>query len=234
LSTYLIKRAGHYHYRRAVPAAWRHLLGQREWKQSLKTSSRTEAEVKARALAVEHDKFLAELEIKGSDQIAKERYQDIRQTFDQQEKGIYAWFQNTELTDEDELELYRRLHQLSRNRRAKVKALGLKPDPRVVQKVFLEYGYEGEFGAGVAPPTDRQEYYEWLGEKHKIEAMIADLAPEENRLLSVANDWHQHVGHRPQTWRKHLEKLNRFVSAVGDLPIDQITREHVEAYFVTA
>ncbi len=230
MSTYLIKRAGHYHYRRAVPAAWRHLLGQREWKQSLKTSSRTEAEIKARALAVQHDELLAELEIKGPDEIAKQRYQEVQQTFDHQEKSIYRWFQSTELTDEDELELYRQLHLLKLNRRAKVKALGVKPDPRVVQKAFLEYGYEGEFGAGVAPPRDRQEYYEWLGEKHKTEAMIADLAPEENKLLAVADDWHRHVGHRRQTWRKHLDKLNRFVSAVGDLPIDQITREQVEMF----
>ena len=48
--------------------------------------------------------------------------------------------------------------------------------------------------SGLAPPTDRQEYYEWLGEKHKTEAMIADLAPDENKLLAVANDWHQHIG----------------------------------------
>jgi hypothetical protein len=185
LSTYLIKRAGHFHYRRAVPAAWRHLLGQREWKQSLKTSSRTEAEVKARALAVQHDELLAELEIKGPDQIAKQRYQEIQQTFDDQEKSIYRWFQSTELTNEDELELYRQLHLLERSRRTKEKKLDYRPDPRVVKKAFLEYGHEGEFGAGVTPPTGRQEYYEWLGEKHKIEAMIADLAPEQNKLLAV-------------------------------------------------
>ncbi len=85
----------------------------------MKTSSRTEAEVKARALAVQHDELLAELEIKGPDQVAKQRYQEIQQTFDDQEKSIYRWFQSTELTDEDELELYRQLHLLERSRRTK-------------------------------------------------------------------------------------------------------------------
>ena len=64
----------------------------------------------------------------------------------------------------------------------------------------------------------------------KLERKITRLAPEQNKLLAVAEDWHSFVGHSRQTWRKHTEKLKRFVLVVGDLPIDQITREEMERY----
>ncbi len=230
MSTYLIKRADHYHYRRAVPAAWRHLLGRREWKQSLKTSSRAEAEVKARALAVQHDQYLAELEIKGPDLVAKERHEEFQRIFDHREKDIYSWFQGTELRDEDEFELYKRLHQLKRKRRAKTKALGIKPDPRAVAETFLKNGYDGEFGKEVTPPSDEEERDEWEAEKLKLERKIARLAPEQQKLLAIAEDWYRFVGHSRQTCRKHQGKFKRFVLVVGDLPINQITREDVERY----
>jgi integrase len=60
LSRYLIRVQSLYHYRRYVPADVRPLVGNRQWwKQSLKTGERRIAEARARALAVEHDRLIA-------------------------------------------------------------------------------------------------------------------------------------------------------------------------------
>ena len=196
----------------------------------MKVSSRAEAEVKARLIAVEHDQLLAELQAKGPDQVAKERHEEILQTVSRQKQDIFRWFQGTERSDAEESKLNRELAQLEYTRRANAKALGIKPDPRAMQKAFLEYGYEGEFGKDVTPPSDEEERDEWEAEKLKLERKITRLAPEQHKLLAVAEDWHRFIGHSRQTWRKHQGKLKRFVLVVGDLPIDQITREEIERY----
>jgi integrase len=60
LSRYLVKVQSLYHYRRYVPADVRPLVGNRQWwKHSLKTGELRVAEARARALAVEHDRVIA-------------------------------------------------------------------------------------------------------------------------------------------------------------------------------
>jgi succinate dehydrogenase flavin-adding protein (antitoxin of CptAB toxin-antitoxin module) len=139
MSSYLVKRADHYHYRRAIPAAWRGVLGQREWKQSLKCSTRAEALPKARALAVEHDKLIAELEAKGQEQVARDREQEIRQLYAQRRQDLFKWFQGTELSDADEQQLNAELAKLMRMERAQIKTLNVKHDPRAVALAFMKY-----------------------------------------------------------------------------------------------
>jgi uncharacterized protein DUF6538 len=66
LSRYLVKVQSTYHYRRFVPADVRPLVGNRQWwKQSLKTGELRLAEVRARALAVEHDRVIDSIREKG-------------------------------------------------------------------------------------------------------------------------------------------------------------------------
>lgn len=52
---YLVLREGTYQYRRRVPADIAEVLGQKFWKQSLKSASVRDAEIKARALGAHHD-----------------------------------------------------------------------------------------------------------------------------------------------------------------------------------
>ncbi|MGZ5889275.1 MAG: DUF6538 domain-containing protein [Hyphomicrobium sp.] len=55
---YLVLRKQTYHYRRRVPGDVQALIGQKFWKQSLKTSSFRDAEIRARALGVQHDRII--------------------------------------------------------------------------------------------------------------------------------------------------------------------------------
>ena len=50
-----------FHYRRRVPDDLKTLVGKEWWKRSLKTGNEREAEVKARALSVQHDQLIARL-----------------------------------------------------------------------------------------------------------------------------------------------------------------------------
>jgi integrase len=227
MSSYLVKRADHYHYRRAIPAAWRGLLGQREWKQSLKCSTRAEALPKARALAVEHDKLIAELEAKGQEQVARDREQEIRQLYAQRRQDLFKWFQGTELSDADEQQLNAELAKLMRMERAQIRGLDVKHDPRAVALAFMKYGYECEFGPNIKPPNNEDERDEWEVEKLRLSQKIARLEPAQNKLTAVAADWHKFVGHSPETLRKHTAHLKRFTEVVGDLPIDKVSRDDV-------
>lgn len=56
--SYLVLRNRTYHYRRRVPGDVQAIIGQRFWKQSLKTASLRDAEIRARALGAQHDRVI--------------------------------------------------------------------------------------------------------------------------------------------------------------------------------
>ena len=56
--SYLVLRKQTYHYRRRVPGDVQLLLGQKFWKQSLKTGNFRDAEIRARAIGVQHDQII--------------------------------------------------------------------------------------------------------------------------------------------------------------------------------
>ena len=64
MSHYIVLRNRTFHYRRRVPDDVQSFVGARWWKVSLKTSERRPAEEKARALAVEHDRFIGDVRCK--------------------------------------------------------------------------------------------------------------------------------------------------------------------------
>jgi integrase len=55
---HLVIRKQTYHYRRRVPGDVQALIGQKFWKQSLKTGNFRDAEIRARALGVQHDRII--------------------------------------------------------------------------------------------------------------------------------------------------------------------------------
>jgi integrase len=46
-------------------------------------------------------------------------------------------------------------------------------------------------------------------------------------LSAIAEDWHRFAGHSRETRRKYTANLERFKQVSGDLPINQITRDHI-------
>jgi TolA-binding protein len=55
---YLVLRKQIYHYKRRIPTDVAATIGQKFWKQSLKTSGARDAEIRARALGAQHDQLI--------------------------------------------------------------------------------------------------------------------------------------------------------------------------------
>ena len=61
MASHIVLRNRVWHYNRHVPDDVQPFARLRWWKESLKTGDKREAETKARAIAVQHDQFIAEI-----------------------------------------------------------------------------------------------------------------------------------------------------------------------------
>lgn len=61
MASHIVLRNRVWHYNRKVPDDVQPFVRQRWWKESLKTGDKREAETKARAIAVQHDQFIADI-----------------------------------------------------------------------------------------------------------------------------------------------------------------------------
>jgi integrase len=229
----MIKRNQRWLYRRRIPADVQSLLGKSWWKISLGTGLDREVEMRARALAVEHDHFITESRrASASDNLVRLQTNVEAARASRTKKDTTVFRRKIESMIALEAQVRRELHERAERRVASLP----ERDRQVVETIgsvaalddaSLDLSWRGLDEANL---IERQLNGERAKRYDDVLGKLGVLASDQPTISTGIEVWFRKRKQGNSAVGRHRVALRRFTEIHGDIHVTDITRAMIKSY----